>query len=172
MGLTSPISPLPWREGLGEGAKHTPGIVKLWESTGKAGGLPLVNYKTARNIPFLTPRWQGVSSGYAAVFRLQGLKMSMLECFTHEPSDIEISVKPFPGACFWNDLKKITDMLGKKSREKNRQTISSISWDFWLCRSVLPLSVNFMADEIQRRASRLPRWVTLYSQEGEPFYPL
>jgi hypothetical protein len=71
--------------------------------------------------------------------------MFVLECLTHEPSDIEISVKPFPGARFWNDLKKITNMVSKKSREKNGQTISLISWDFWPCRFVLPLSVNFMA---------------------------
>lgn len=57
--------------------------------------------------------------------------MFVLECLTHEPSDIEVSVKPFPGACFWNDLKKIADMLGKKSRGENRQAISLVSRDFW-----------------------------------------
>ena len=48
----SPTSPLPWREGLepapylirGEGEKHTPGIVKLGESPGRARGLPGINY--------------------------------------------------------------------------------------------------------------------------------
>jgi hypothetical protein len=40
----SPTSPLPWWEGLGEGEKYTPGIVKLWESPGRAGGLPMINY--------------------------------------------------------------------------------------------------------------------------------
>ena len=51
-----PRLPLPWRpssvaellrrmeEGLGEGEKYTPGIVKLWESPGRAGGLPRINY--------------------------------------------------------------------------------------------------------------------------------
>ena len=38
-----PRLPLPWWEGLGEGEKHTPGIVKLWESPGRAGGLPRIN---------------------------------------------------------------------------------------------------------------------------------
>jgi hypothetical protein len=37
----APTPPLPWREGLGEGEKHTLGFVKLCESTGTAGGLPL-----------------------------------------------------------------------------------------------------------------------------------
>ena len=40
----SPTSPLPWWEGRGEGEKYTPGIVKLWESPGRAGGLPMINY--------------------------------------------------------------------------------------------------------------------------------
>ena len=39
-----PRLPLPWWEGLGEGEKYTPGIVKLWESPGRAGGLPMINY--------------------------------------------------------------------------------------------------------------------------------
>ena len=62
----SPTSPLPWcpssvvppeagrrmEEGLepapylirGEGEKYTPGIVKLWESPGRVGGLPRIYY--------------------------------------------------------------------------------------------------------------------------------
>jgi len=51
-----PRLPLPWREGLepapylirGEGETHTPGIVKLWESPGRAGGLPRINYLNAQ----------------------------------------------------------------------------------------------------------------------------
>ena len=38
-----PRLPLPWWEGLGEGEKYPPGIVKLWESPGRAGGLPMIN---------------------------------------------------------------------------------------------------------------------------------
>jgi hypothetical protein len=38
----APTPPLPWREGLGEGEKHTPGIVKLCESPRQAGGLPMI----------------------------------------------------------------------------------------------------------------------------------
>ena len=38
-----PRLPLPWREGRGEGETHTPGIVKLWESPGRAEGLPMIN---------------------------------------------------------------------------------------------------------------------------------
>ena len=44
-----PRLPLPWREGLGEGETHTPGIVKLWESPGRAGGLPRINYRVPHN---------------------------------------------------------------------------------------------------------------------------
>ena len=64
----SPTSPLPWcpssvvppeagrrmEEGLGEGEKHTPGIVKLWESPGRAGGLPRIN-ETCRSRFHVTP---------------------------------------------------------------------------------------------------------------------
>jgi hypothetical protein len=39
-----PRLPLPWWEGLGEGEKYPPGSVKLWESPGRAGGLPMINY--------------------------------------------------------------------------------------------------------------------------------
>ena len=46
----TPRSPLHWREGMGEGQKHIPGIVKLRESTGTAGGLPLINYRPVRFI--------------------------------------------------------------------------------------------------------------------------
>jgi len=40
-GSASTTSPLPWREVLGEGEKHAPGNVKLRESPGRAGGLPM-----------------------------------------------------------------------------------------------------------------------------------
>ena len=58
-----PRLPLPWREGLGEGEKHTPGIVKLWESPGRAGGLPMINYSGTPAVYFGLPANRVVELG-------------------------------------------------------------------------------------------------------------
>jgi len=45
---------LPCLAGLGEGEYNTPENVKLWESPGKAGGLPLI-IKLHQRIPVYSP---------------------------------------------------------------------------------------------------------------------
>jgi hypothetical protein len=54
-----------------EGLSYIPGIVKLWESTGRAGGLPWINYKqvhsTTQEVPYY--RFQRALTEGKSLFR-------------------------------------------------------------------------------------------------------